>query len=473
MPSFDAVIIGSGPNGLSAAIVLAQAGCKVLVLEAEPTIGGGTRSAELTLPGFVHDVCSAVHPLAAVSPFFKTLPLQKYGLELLQPPVMVAHPLDGGRAVAGLRSLDETANGLGRDAAAYRRLVGAVVENWSRLEGALLGPLAIPRHPFALARFGLHALRSVTSLASSRFHEPATRALLAGDGAHGMLPLDYELSAGVALTLASLCHVAGWPIAKGGSQAIADALAAHLRALGGEIVTNTRVTSLDDIPPARAVLCDLSPAPLLQIAGRRFTPAYRRRLEAYRYGVGVCKVDWALDAPIPWTAEACRHAGTVHVGGTLEEIARSERDAWTGRQTERPFVILSQPTLFDSSRAPAGKHTAWAYCHVPHGSPTSAADRIEQQIERFAPGFRERVLARAVMLPRDIQAHNANLVGGDIAAGVPDLAQFFTRPTWRMYSTPAKGVYLCSASTPPGVGVHGMCGFFAARRALREVFGSS
>ncbi len=462
----DAVVVGSGPNGLSAAIVLAQAGCKVVVFEANTTIGGGARSAELTRPGFTHDVCSAVHPFGAVSPFWQTLPLAAHGLEWIQPPVMLAHPFDDGSAVATVRSVAATAATLGRDEEPYMQIVGAVVNDWPRLVRAVLGPPAFPRHPVALARFGLHALRSVQSLATSAFREEATRALLAGSAAHGMLPLDRALTAGIGLTLTALSHVGGWPIARGGTQAITNALVKHLSALGGEVIAGSAVTDIDALPPAKIVLCDLSPRPLLRIAGHKFPRGYRRTLERYRYGMGVFKVDWALDAPIPWTADACRHAGTIHIGGTLSEIAASEHDAWNGRISERPFVLLSQPTLFDPSRAPAGKHIAWAYCHVPSGSPADMLARIEQQVERFAPGFRARVAARSIVTPRDLEVNNANLVGGDIAAGVSDLSQFFTRPSWRTYATPVKGLYLCSASTPPGVGVHGMCGYYAAKLAL-------
>jgi phytoene dehydrogenase-like protein len=471
MSGLDAVIVGSGPNGLSAAIVLAQAGCKVVVFEAEPTIGGGARSAELTLPGFVHDTCSAVHPLAVASPFFRTLPLERYGVEWVQPPLMVAHPLDDGTAATVERSVDATAGRFGRDAAAYRSLMGRVVEDWPRLETSVLGPIHWPRHPVTLGRFGLRALGSVERLTNGRFAEAATRALFAGHAAHSMLPLAANLTAGVALTLGALCHVTGWPLARGGSQQITNALAAHLRALGGEIVAGRRVTTIDELPAAKAILLDLSPRPALQVAAHRFSSSYRRALARHRYGMGVFKVDWALDAPIPWAAAECRRAGTVHVGGAFEDVALSEMDAWEGRTSGRPFVILSQPTLFDPSRAPEGKHVAWGYCHVPNGSTVDMLGPIEAQIERFAPGFRERVLARSIMAPRDVEAHNANLAGGDIAAGVSDLRQFFVRSTRYRYSTPAKGVYLCSASTPPGVGVHGMCGYFAARRAFRDVFG--
>jgi phytoene dehydrogenase-like protein len=467
----DAVVVGSGPNGLSAAIALAQAGCKVVVFEASDGIGGGVRSKALTLPGFIHDVCSAVHPFAVASPFWRTLPLAAHGLEWIEPSAMIAHPFDDGTAVMVERSLEATAATLGADGDAYRRTIGAVVDNWPQLERAVLGPFTLPRHPFVLARFGVDALRSAEGLARSAFANERTRAMFAGIAAHGMMPLDRLLTAGVGLTLGAMCHVAGWPIPRGGAQNLTKALVAHLQSLGGEVVVDSPVTSVDDLPPARIVMCDLSPKPLLRIAGHKFPAAYRHALERYRYGPGVFKVDWALSAPIPWTAEGCTRAGTLHLGGTLGEIAVSERAAFDGRIADRPYVLLSQPTLFDPSRAPAGHHVAWGYCHVPSASTVDMLDRVEQQIERFAPGFRDCVLARSVMRPAGLEAHNANLVGGDIAAGVTDLRQFFTRPTWRNYSTPVKGLYICSASTPPGVGVHGMCGYFAARCALQDIFG--
>lgn len=453
----DAIVIGSGPNGLSAAIVLAQAGLSVMVFEAEESIGGGTRSAALTLPGFIHDVCSAIHPLAVASPFFRTLPLSRYGLEWIEPPAAVAHPFDDGTAVVAGRSLDETGATLGVDAAAYISLMRPLVKGWQR------------RRPFALARFGINAFRSACGLAASRFRGQRARALLAGMAAHSMLPLEKPLTAGFGLGLALTAHVAGWPLPRGGSQRIADALAAHLQSLGGRIVTETPVRSIDDLPPARAILCDLSPRPLLRIAGHRFPPPYRKKLLLYRYGPGAYKVDWALDGPIPWRAEGCLRAATVHIGGTLDEIAESEREVWAGSPPRRPFVLLAQPSLFDPTRAPTGAHTAWAYCHVPNGCDANMLERIEDQIERFAPGFRRRVLARSVMPPTEIERHNANLAGGDIAGGAMDLWQFFLRPTRMLYSTPVKGLYICSSSTPPGPGVHGMCGYFAARRALGEM----
>jgi phytoene dehydrogenase-like protein len=379
---------------------------------------------------------------------------------------MLGHPFDDGSAVIVERSVETTAASLGRDAGAYKKMFSGLVHDWPSLERAVLGPPAIPRHPFTLARFGLKALRPAIGLATSLFAGDPARALLAGNAAHGMLPLNRVLTGGIGLTLCALCHIAGWPVPRGGAQRISDALAGYFKSLGGEIVTDARVDSIDKIPAAKIVLCDLSPRPLLRIAGHRLPLTYRTKLERYRYGMGVFKVDWALSSPIPWSAAGCRRAGTVHLGGSLDEIAASEQEAWNGRASDRPFVLLSQPTVVDPSRAPAGQHIAWAYCHVPSRSTVDMLDRIERQIERFAPGFRDCVLARSVRKPADIEADNPNFVGGDIAAGVTDLRQFFTRPTWRNYETPIRGLYLCSASTPPGVGVHGMCGYYAARLAL-------
>ena len=467
---YDAVVIGSGPNGLAAAITLAQARRTVLLIEGKDAIGGGARSEELTLPGFLHDVCSAVHPMAVISPFFRKLPLEQHGLAWIQPPVPLAHPLDDGSAAVLLRSVDDTAAGLGKDAPAYSQIFSRLVQGWPRLESVLLGISCVPRHPLAAASFGLMSLRSARGFANWHFRGELARALFAGLAAHAILPLERFPTAAFGLIFAITGHVAGWPIPRGGSQSIANALASYLQSLGGEIVTGEMVQSVDDLPKARAILCDVTPRQLLAVAGRRLPQSFRQKLERYRYGPGVCKVDWALHAPIPWTAEACRLAGTVHVGGTLDEIAAAERAPWEGQHAERPFVLLAQPTLFDPTRAPAGKHIAWAYCHVPLNSQVDMADRIEQQIERFAPGFRRTIWKRSVMLTSDMQAHNPNLIGGDINGGSAQLDQFFLRPTRRLYRTPDRSLYICSASTPPGGGVHGLCGYLAANAALRDGF---
>ena len=467
--SYDAIVVGSGPNGLSAAITLAQAGWSVLVREAEEAIGGGARSAELTLPGFIHDECSAIHPFVPGSPFLRSLPLADHGLEMVESPAAVAHPLDDGTAVVLTRSLDETAAGLGHDGEPYARLFRRLVDEWPRLEEAVLAPLvSVPRHPVALARFGLPALRSAVGLARAAFDGERARALLGGSAAHSMLPLDRSPSAAFAFVLHAIAHRVGWPFPRGGAQAIADALVSYLRSLGGEIEADAPVRSLDELPRARAVLLDLTPRQVLAIAGDRLPSDYRRKLTRFRYGPGAFKVDFALDGPIPWTATECSRAATVHVAGRLAELVASERSPWEGRHAERPFVLLAQHTLFDPTRAPEGKHTAWAYCHVPHGSSFDMTERIERQIERFAPGFRDRILARSVMGPAGLENRNANLVGGDLNGGAHGLRQMLARPTVLMpYSARAPGLFLCSASTPPGGGVHGMCGHLAARAALR------
>jgi phytoene dehydrogenase-like protein len=469
----DAIVVGAGPNGLAAAITLAREGCSVLVLEASHTVGGGTRSAELTLPGFVHDVCSAIHPLALSSPFFRSLPLADFGLEWIHPPVPLAHPLDDGTAVLLERSLEATAGHLGRDGAMYRRLMSPFVNEWRRLSSMILGPLLhMPHHPLLMARFGLASLLPATVLARLLFREDRAAALFAGLAAHSMMPLDAPLTSSFGLVVGSPGHAVGWPLARGGSQRIAEALAGYLRSLQGEIITGRPVTSLDDLPPARAVLFDVTPRQLLRIAGDKLHGRYRRELERFQYGPGVFKLDWALDGPIPWRAPECAQSATVHLGGTLREIAASERGVWQGSHSQTPYIILAQQSLFDSSRAPAGKHTAWAYCHVPNGSTQDMTAAIEGQIERFAPGFRDRILARHTFSPGAYEAYNANYIGGDINGGAQTLWQTFFRPAARRipYSTPLKGVFLCSSSTPPGGGVHGMCGYHAARIALRQMF---
>jgi phytoene dehydrogenase-like protein len=466
---YDAVVIGSGPNGLAAAITIAQSGRSVAVYEAQSTIGGGVRSANLTAPGFTHDVCSAVYPLAMGSPFLRQLPLDQHGLQWIQPPAPLAHPMDDGTAVMLERSVGATSENLDVDGAAYRNLMKWLVEKWDRLDIDILAPPRFPRHPLSLAKFGLRAMRPARRLAENVFAGQRARALFAGLAAHSMLPLEYAASAAFGLVLGVTAHALGWPIVRGGAQKLADALSSYLRELGGEIVVNKWITSLDDLPASRVVLCDLTPRQLLRIAGNRFSSRYRRSLEHYHYGMGAFKMDWALSAPVPWKAASCARAATVHLGGTLDEIALSERAAWRGDPAGRPFVLLVQPSLFDDSRAPATKHTLWAYCHVPHGSNFDMTHRVEAQIERFAPGFRDLVIARSVMAPHDLEQHNANLVGGDINGGAAILRQLFFRPTLRLYKTSLKGLYICSSSTPPGGGVHGMCGHFAALQALKEM----
>ena len=423
-----------------------------------------------TLPGFVHDICSAIHPLAVGSPFLSTLPLSEHGLEWIHPLAPLAHPFDDGTAALLERSVEATCETIGDDASAYRKLMAPLVADWDKLAVELLGPLRPPRHPLALARFGLRAIRSARGLAEAVFRGERARALFAGTAAHSILPLERSLTAGVSLVLGISGHAVGWPMPRGGSQRISDALASYLRSLGGEIVTLTPVESVDELKPSRVILLDLTPRQLLRIADHRLPTRYRRKLQRYRYGPGVFKVDWALEGPIPWKATECARAGTVHLGGTIEEIAAAEGAVWKGQHPERPFVLLAQQSLFDPTRAPEGKHTAWAYCHVPNGSTFDMTDRIERQIERFAPGFRDLILGRSTMSPEGLEEYNANYVGGDIIGGVQDLRQHFARPTLSLspYVTPARGLYICSSSTPPGGGVHGMCGYFAARAALRR-----
>ena len=470
MNAHDAIIIGSGPNGLAAAVHLSMRGWKTLVLEAAPTIGGGMRTKELTLPGFKHDVCSAVHPMGLASPFFQTLPLEQNGLRWIQPEIPLAHPLDGGRAAVLHRSLAQTAAGLGRDAQRYRRYFAPLVNRAHDLYGDMLAPARFPKHPLLMAQLGIGAMWPAT-WSAKYFHTEEARALFAGNAAHSVMPLEKPLTSAIGLVLQLSAHAVGWPIPEGGSQGIAETLARILKAHGGEISCDAPVKSFADLPPAKAYLFDVSPRNLARICGDVLPSNYRNRLDSFRHGPGVFKVDYALNAPIPWTNESCRKAGTVHVGGTLEEIALSERDAWNGNITAKPFVLVAQPSIADPTRAPAGKHVAWAYCHVPSGSNVDRLAAINAQIERFAPGFRDCILATHTMNCDAMEAYNANYIGGDVIGGVTDLRQLFTRPVarWNPYTTPHDKIFLCSASTPPGGGVHGMCGFWAAEAVLHRM----
>jgi phytoene dehydrogenase-like protein len=466
--TFDAVVVGAGPNGLAAAITIARAGRSVVVLEAKPTIGGGARTEELTLPGFRHDICSAIHPMGVVSPFMRSLPLAEHGLEWAFSPEAIAHPLDDGTAATLCQSVEDTAGGLGPDGDTYRKLVAPFVKNPDALWDEILRPIRlVPHHPFLLAHFGLLGLQPAMRLAQ-RFKTDHARALLGGSSAHSFLPLESIGSASFGLVLMVAGHATGWPAAKGGSIAIIEAMASYLRSLGGEIRTSHPVRSLRDVPYARAVLFDVTPRQLVYIAPDDLPPRYLKKLANFRYGPGVFKVDWALDGPIPWKAAACARSATVHVGGRIEEIAVHEDAVWRGKTTEKPFVLVAQQSMFDPTRAPAGKHTGWAYCHVPHGSTEDMTDRIERQIERFAPGFRDRILGRHTINTEQYENHNANFVGGDIAGGANTIAQFLARPFPRRnpYTTPNPRLFICSSSTPPGGGVHGMCGYWAGQAAL-------
>jgi phytoene dehydrogenase-like protein len=480
---YDAIVVGSGPNGLAAAITLARAGVSVLVLEANASIGGGARSAELTLPGFVHDVCSAVHPLAAGSPFFKTLPLERFGLDWIQPEIPLAHPLDDGSAAALQRDVDLTASSFGDDARSYRNLMAPLARDWQKLAPEFLQPmLHLPRYPFALGRFGIRAICPATWLTKALFKNESTRALIAGIAAHSFLPLESPVSSAFALVLGAAGHAVGWPIPRGGSQSIANALANYFAELGGKIEIGWRIENLNELPKSRVTFFDTTVWQFARIAGDRLPTRYRQQLENFKHAPGIFKIDYALSSPIPWKAEECRRAGTVHLGGTIDEIGNAERDIARGKVPERPFVLVAQQSLFDETRAPSGQHTLWAYCHVPFGcSPRRVrpvadkidmSEQIESQIERFAPGFRDCILARHKMSTVDLEKSNPNLAGGDINGGAANLWQLIARPVLSPtpYRTPLRGVYLCSSSTPPGGGVHGMCGYHAARAALRDMF---
>jgi phytoene dehydrogenase-like protein len=468
---YDAVVVGSGPNGLAAGIALRQQGLSVLIVEGKETIGGGLRSAELTLPGFKHDICSAIHPMAAGSPFFNTLPLNDHGLDFITPDICAAHPLDNGEAAVLRNSFEETVSRLEQDGNAYKKLIGPLVSSWPTIVKDILGPLSIPKNPVAYARFGLDAILSAKAI-SKRFSTTKAKGLWAGMAAHSLLPLTKLATAAIGMVLTTTGHLGGWPIPKGGSQQIANALASYFISLGGKIITNFYVKSLDQLPSSNIILFDITPKQLLEIAGHKFSSLYRWQLNRYRYGMGVFKMDWALDGPIPFTAKECLSAGTVHLGNSFEEIAHTENMTWRGQHADKPFVLLAQQSLFDPSRAPAGKHTAWAYCHVPNGSTKDMSDIIERQIERFAPGFRDRILSKHAFNSNQLEAYNSNYIGGDINGGAIDIFQLFTRPALRSspYRTSSKGMYICSASTPPGGGVHGMCGYNAAKRALKDIF---
>jgi phytoene dehydrogenase-like protein len=466
---YDAVVVGAGPNGLAAAITLGHRFKSVLLLEAAETIGGGVRSKALTLPGFVHDVCSTVQPLSLASPFFQQLNLPQYGLEWIQPEIPLAHPFEDGSALFLHRSLEVTADALGVDGRAYRRLLQPFVDHEKLLLADILKPLHFPGNPLLMARFAFHALRSLKNLAETQFQSDRTRALFAGLAAHAMIPLEQTATAAFGMIMATLAHTVGWPIIKGGSQKLVDAMADCFQSSGGEIITSQHIAAAADLPKAAFYFFDVTPRQLFNIKGLGLTDGYCKRLARFRYGPGVCKMDWALKEPIPWKADICRKAGTVHLGNSLEEIAVSIRDVHAGKVSSSPYIILAQQSLFDPSRAPAGGHTAWSYCHVPHGSATDVSALIENKIERYAPGFREVILAKSVLSAAAMENYNPNYVGGDINGGLQDLSQLYTRPIASLnpYRTSVKNIYLCSSSTPPGGGVHGLCGYYAAQTACK------
>ncbi len=468
---YDAIVVGSGPNGLAAAITLQQKGLAVLIVEAKDTIGGGLRTAELTLPGFQHDICSAIHPLAVASPLFNSLPLHEHGLTFIQPKIAAVHPLDNGKSSILCNSLEETANYLGIDKENYLNLIEPITKQWDVLLPELLAPLHFPKDPINFAKFGTKAFQPATWIAN-KFETREAKALWAGMAAHSIQPLNNLTTSAIGLVLMAAAHKHGWSIPKGGSQSLANALASYFVSIGGKIETDFLVKSLNQLPSAQAILFDITPRQLLKIAGHRFSNIYKWQLEKYRYGMGVFKVDWALDGEIPFISEQAREAGTLHLGNTFAEIATSELATSQGKHPENPFVLLAQQSVFDDTRSPKGKHVAWGYCHVPNGSTKDMTDAIEKQVERFAPRFRERILAKHTFNTAQLEEYNPNYIGGDINGGIIDLGQLFTRPALRFspYRTSEKGLYICSSSTPPGGGVHGMCGFHAAQRAWKDVF---
>lgn len=471
MSRFDAIVVGAGPNGLAAAITLQQRGLSVLLLEEKKTVGGGLRTEALTLPGYVHDVCSAIHPLAVTSPFFSKHPLKDFGLEFMYPEVQAAHPFDDGTAAVLHRSLQQTAASLGKDEHAYVRLIEPLVKSWSLIKDDVLAPFHFPKHPLAMAEFGINALKSAQQL-SKHFSTETAKGLWAGMAGHSIQPLSNLASSAIGLVLLTVGHAVGWPVPKGGSQSIADALTRYFISLGGKVEVSTAVHNLQQLPDAKVLLFDVTPKQLLKIAGNRLSFFYKWQLSRYRYGMGVFKMDWALDGPVPFINEDCRKAGTVHLGNTFQEIAQAEQQTSQGKHPDKPFVLLAQPGIVDPSRAPENKHTLWAYCHVPNGSTTDMSNAIENQIERFAPGFKKLIIHKHAMNAQHLQSYNPNYIGGDINGGVIDIRQLYTRPALRFspYRTSAKGIYICSSSTPPGGGVHGMCGYHAAVTALKDLF---
>ena len=469
---YDAIVVGSGPNGFAAAITMQRVGLAVLLIEGKEILGGGMRSAELTLPGFIHDVCSAVHPLGADSRIFKQFNLEEFGLEYLTPEYAVAHPFDNGSSVAIQSSIEITAGQLGKDANTYKNIFLPLVREWPSVRSAFLGPLHLSNYSNAKAKFACYALSSASHFAKHQFKTDAAQSVFAGMGAHSMLPLNKLTTSSMAIVLNILAHINSWPLPKGGAQQVTNALAACFKKSGGEIQTGCMITSLKQLPPSTVVMLDVTPAQLLSIAEEEFSALYKWQLHRYKYGEGIFKIDWALSQPVPFTNVKCRSAATIHIGGSIQEIYNSEELVSKNKHSDKPFVLFAQPGVVDASRAPAGKHTAWAYCHVPNGSQIDMTDTIEKQVERFAPGFKDCILARSVMNTHDIESYNPNYIGGDINGGAAIASQLFTRPVLKLspYRTSKKGIYICSSSTPPGGGVHGICGYYAARSTLKDLF---